>query len=288
MTVRISIVTPSYNQAAFLERTLQSVLSQRDHIHQYVVLDGGSADGSVDIIRRCAPAGIDHWESRPDAGQGDAIKRGFAMCDGDVLHWLNSDDALLPGALQQVRDAFEREPSMDVLTGWSIGIDHEDTIVEIRRRPHDSPRWARLGYLRVVQPSCFFTRRVYESTGGIDDSLHCVLDTELWYRLMRASERWGGIDAYLAAYRLHAATKGATMHQQYRRERATLKQRYPEFTGRRVRHAIGRFAFYGSQFLSGRMAAQRRDERAFRGRALAEVFGPCEPVRPAERITAPA
>jgi glycosyltransferase involved in cell wall biosynthesis len=288
MAVRISIVTPSYNQAAFLERTLRSVLSQREDIHQYIVLDGGSTDGSADIIHRFAPLGIDHWESREDAGQGDAIKRGFAMCTGDVLHWLNSDDVLLPGALRHVRGAFERNAALDVLTGWSVGVDDEDRIIEVRRRPHDSPRWARFGYLRVVQPSCFFTRRVYQAAGGIDPSLHCVLDTELWYRLMRASEEWGGVDAYIAAYRLHAATKGATMQQQYRSERLLLRQRHPEFIGRRLRHSIGRLAFYGSQILSGRMALQRRDEMSFHGRTLAEVFGSWADMKEPAAVSGPA
>ena len=288
MSVRISIVTPSYNQAAYLERTLRSVLSQREFIHQYIVLDGGSTDGSAEIIRRFAPAGIDHWESRRDDGQGDAIRRGFAMCDGDVLHWLNSDDVLLPGSLKEVREKFERDPQLDVVTGWSVGVDDADRIVEVRRRPADSPRWSRFGYLRIVQPSCFFTRRAYEQCGGIDAGLHCVLDTELWYRLMRTTPRWDGVNAYIAAYRLHAATKGATMRDQYERERAMIRAKYPEFIGRKFHHALGRLAFYGSQLLSGRMTAQRRDGNNFRGRTLDEVFGPPAPVRMPSSVSAPA
>jgi hypothetical protein len=183
---------------------------------------------------------------------------------------------------------FESEPALDVVTGWSLGIDDADRIVNVRRWPHDSPRWARLGYLRVVQPTCFFTRRVYEKSGGIDPSLHCVLDTELWYRLMRASDRWAGVDAYIAAYRLHAATKGATMREQYNHERQLLKQEYPEFIGRRVRHSVGRLAFYGSQIFSGRATSQRRDEREFRGRRLDDVFGPWSAVKEPAWTTAPA
>ncbi len=99
MSCKITIVTPSYNQAQFLEETLRSVLSQREQIHEYFVLDGGSTDGSAEIIRRYAEkGGIDYWHSRKDAGQADAIHQGFCRATGDWVAWLNSDDVYLPGA----------------------------------------------------------------------------------------------------------------------------------------------------------------------------------------------
>ena len=100
--------------------------------------------------------------------------------------------------------------------------------MEVRRRVHDSPVWARWGYLRIAQPACVFSRRAYEACGGVDPTLHCVLDTDLWYRLMRVGRRWGGISAYLAAYRLHPLTKGATLIDQYRRERTDMGRKYPD------------------------------------------------------------
>lgn len=272
MPVTISIITPSFNQAAYLEQTLQSVLGQRDLVHEFFVLDGGSDDGSVEIIEKYAD-GIDWWVSEPDKGQCDAIHRGFAKATGDVLYWINSDDVLLPGALRAVHDAFGRDAGLEVLTGYGVAIDGEDRIIQMKRRVHDSPWWGMLGYLRVHQPCTFFRRSLYESVGGLDLDLHCTLDTDLWYRMFRARSRWGGVDRFLAAYRLHAEAKGSTLQRQYAEERALMKQRYPDLVGRKGRHTIGRIAYYASQFASGRTVASIRDTRRCRGRTLQEVFG---------------
>lgn len=272
MSIRISIVTPSYNQAAYLEETLRSVLSQRDLVHEFFVYDGGSTDGSVEIIEKYADA-IDHWVSEPDEGQSDAIHRGFTRATGEVLYWLNSDDVLLAGALRRVHEAFDARPGLDVVTGYGVGIDGGGRIVIMRRRPHDSPWWAHLGYARVHQPCCFFRRSFYESVGGLDKDLVCTLDTDLWYRMFRKSARWGGVAAYLAAYRIHPEAKGSTLLERYRQERQLMKQRYPELTKSNVKHTVGRFAYYVSQFSSGRTWASMRDRWQHRGRKLTDVFG---------------
>lgn len=272
MSVKISIVTPSYNQAAYLEQTLRSVISQRSLAHEFFVLDGGSTDGSVQIIENYADK-IDYWVSQPDQGQSDAIHRGFQRATGDVLYWLNSDDVLLPNALQRVHETFDAHPELDVVTGYGVAIDSDDRIIKMHRRPHDSPWWAHLGYVRVRQPCCFFRRELYESVGGLDLNLHCVLDTELWYRMFRKRSLWGGVDAYLAAYRLHHQAKGSTLQEKYLQERNLIKQRYPELAARKLHHTIGRLAYYASQLTSGRTLASMRDMRRYCGRKLSDVFG---------------
>ncbi len=270
MPVTISIVTPSFNQAEFLERTLRSVLAQRDFVHEYFVIDGGSTDGSAEIIARHADQ-IDYWVSEKDKGQGDAIHRGFQRATGDVLYWLNSDDVLLPGALRAVQAAFDAKPDLDVVTGHGVFIDGDDRIVSVRRRPPDSPRRMRWGYLRVNQPCCFFRRRLYETVGGIDQELQCVLDTELWYRFASRNTQWGSVDAYLAAMRLHSQTKGATLRDRYQQERDLMKQRHPQFTASKLRHSLGRAAYYISQIGSGRAIQSRNDARRMVGKRLDEV-----------------
>jgi glycosyltransferase involved in cell wall biosynthesis len=270
--VKLTVVTPSYNQAAFLEQTLRSVISQREHVHEYFVLDGGSSDGSAEIIRK-HQNGIDWWVSEKDCGQCDAIHRGFARATGDLLYWLNSDDVLLPGALARVHAAFQADSRLDVVTGWGVAIDGQGRIMRMKRPVHDSPRWAALGYLRVHQPCTFFRRELYEHVGGLDLDLHCVLDTELWYRMFRAGSRWGGIDGYVAAYRLHDQAKGSVLTDRYRAEREILKERYPDLVGRKLRHTLGRLAYYTAQLGSGRAVASMADMRRHRGRALVEVFG---------------
>src|SRR5687768_1094026 len=171
MKTRITVVTPSFNQAGFLDQTIRSVLSQREHAHEYFVVDGGSTDGSVDVIRRHAGR-IDWWVSEKDRGQSDAIAKGFARATGDVLCWLNSDDLYLPGALEAARRAFDEHPEWDALTAYHVRMDAESRIISAHRIPRQSPRLARWGIHPVNQQTCFFRRSMYERVGGIDLSLH--------------------------------------------------------------------------------------------------------------------
>jgi len=270
MSVRISVITPSFNQGEFLEETLRSVLDQRGEIHEFFVVDGGSTDGSVEIIEKYAGE-VDWWVSEADSGQCEAIHKGFKRATGDVLYWINSDDVLLPGAIRRVREVFERQREVGVVSGWGVPIDGEGRIIGLKRRPHDSPGWARWGYCRVVQPCTFFKRKLYERVGGLDHDLHCVLDTELWYKFFRDGAAWAGVDGYLAAYRLHGEAKGSTMGEEYKKERDLMKERYPELVGRKGRHTLGRVAYYVDQIMSGRPLATRRDRRLFVGKFLQDV-----------------
>ncbi len=228
--VKITVVTPSFNQAEFLEETLRSVLSQREEIHEYFVLDGGSSDGSADLIRRYAEAGgIDWWVSEKDAGQPDAIARGFARATGDVLCWLNSDDVFLPGALAQVRRAFEQHPEWDVLTGYHVRTDQEGRIVRFYRTPGESRLKFRWGISRVCQQTCFFRRSAYEAVGGLKLDLHYCMDTDLWFRLHAAGYRWGHIPAFLAGFRWHAGAKTTALGDKMAAEHARVCAPYPQF-----------------------------------------------------------
>ncbi len=280
MSTRISIVTPSYNQARFLERTLQSVIRQRDHVHEYFVLDGGSTDGSQDIIRRHEQH-VDYWQSEKDDGQSDAIHTGFQRCTGDVLYWLNSDDVLLPGILERVTQQFDAEPELDVLSGWAVWIDENDRIMRLHITPVDSPAWMRWGTLRLHQPTCFFKRALYEEVGGLDLSLHCMMDTDLWYKFARTTRRWAGMHDYVAGHRIHAETKGLTLLPEYRIEREQVKAKYPEFTRNKLKSNLGRMAWYIAQLTSGNAARRIRDGRHMLGQTLDEVFPPVEPIAPA-------
>ncbi|MBL8121111.1 MAG: glycosyltransferase, partial [Anaerolineae bacterium] len=122
---RITLVTPSYNQAAYLERTIRSVIDQDYPALQYLIMDGGSTDGSVEIIRRYERH-LDGWVSQPDGGQSDAINQGFARAEGEIMTWLNSDDVLLPGALRLVGEIFARWPEIAWLTGQPANLDVDD------------------------------------------------------------------------------------------------------------------------------------------------------------------
>jgi glycosyltransferase involved in cell wall biosynthesis len=201
----VTIVTPSFNQAPFLRAAVESVLAQ-DYPHiEYIVLDGGSTDGSVDILKQFA--GRLSWESRPDAGQADALIKGFARAKGTILGWLNADDVLIPGALSQAVTHLQANPATALVYGDAVYIDTEGRrLMPCRHvRPFD------LGRLRywsdyIVQPSAFFRRAAYEEVGGLDRSLHWALDYDLWLKL-GARHRVAYLPRLWSGYRLQDESK---------------------------------------------------------------------------------
>jgi glycosyltransferase involved in cell wall biosynthesis len=268
---RITVVTPSFNQARFLDETLRSVLAQRDEIHEYFVIDGGSTDASADVIRTYESQ-IDYWVSEKDSGQADAIHKGFRRATGDVLYWLNSDDVLLPGAITQVRRAFDANPHWDALTAWHVRMDADSRILTMHRIPPENPRLARWGMHHVNQQTCYFKRALYERVGPIDEKLHCVLDTELWSRMFEVHSTWGHIPQYLGAFRQHAQAKGSSWNDAYAREEQWMREKYPQYNADNLKHKLGLLAYKAQQILSGRHLAALADTRRYRGKTLAEVF----------------
>ena len=208
--VRVSIVTPSFNQANYVERTVESVLSQHgDFELEYLVIDGGSTDGTLAILRRYG--GRIHLVSEPDRGQSDAINKGFRMATGEILAWLNSDDTYLPGALDTAVATLRRGAR------WCFGecriIDERDR--EIRRPIARYKTWlARRFSLRrllaagnfIPQPATFFRREIFEQAGSLEEQFHLAMDYDLWLRFARL----GGphfIHRPLANFRWHGGSK---------------------------------------------------------------------------------
>lgn len=268
MPLKISIVTPSYNQAQYLEQTILSVLQQREHIHEYFVIDGGSTDGSLDVIRKYSDQ-IDYFVSESDNGQVDAIRKGFARCTGDVIAWLNSDDMYLPGAVAAMRARFSKNPQVQAVTGYYQAIDSLGHVRRCMWIPQIRQHWLRFGITRICQPSTFFRRDLYESVGGLDERWHCVLDVELWYRMLRQRCVWQVLPQYVAARRYHSQTKGSTLSTQYRDERIDLAKIYPEFRpGLRTR-SIGKPLFRAFQLTHPGFWRSNIDTLRFRNETLA-------------------
>lgn len=202
----ITIVTPSYNQAKFLPRTINSVLEQEYPRLEYIVQDGGSNDGSVDILRQFGTR-LTRWHSARDRGQANAINLGFAGTTGSIMAWLNSDDLLLPGALSYVTHYFEKHPDVDVIYGSRYILDERD--LEIGRwmiPAHDDD------FLRYVdfvpQETLFWRRELWDRVGGqVDESFDFAMDWDLLLRFQAAGAKFACLPRYLGAFRVTDNTK---------------------------------------------------------------------------------
>ena len=223
MALTVSVVTPSYNQGGFIERTIQSVLSQDIAGMDYVVTDGGSSDETVSILQR-----YQHrlrWVSEQDSGQADAVNKGLGMTDGAVIGWLNSDDIYYPGAVLAVVDYFVEHPQIDLVFGNANHIDEHDRILEpYPTEPWDVKRLQEVCFL--CQPAVFFRRRLVERHGGLDASLRYCMDYEYWLRLANQGAAVAHLPQVLAGSRLHAATKTLGSRVQCHREINDMMRRH--------------------------------------------------------------
>ena len=199
-----SVITPSFNQAAYLKQTMDSVLSQHIPGIEYVVMDGGSTDGSADLIRSYADR-LAAWCSEKDRGQADAVNKGAACTTGEVIGWLNSDDLYLPGAAQKALDYLAAHPDVDAVYGDVLSIDGEGKLMNVMR--FDQYSAEDLMSFRVIsQPGVFFRRSAWVRAGGLDLSYSYLLDHHLWLRMI-AGGKFAYLPEPLAAARFHAEAK---------------------------------------------------------------------------------
>lgn len=227
---RIGLVTPSYNQAAYLESTLASVLDQAYPRLDYVVQDGGSTDASPQIIARHAGR-LAHWESAPDRGQADAISKGFAQVAGrlgpdDIMAWLNSDDLLAQGALRYVGEYFASHPGVDALYSHRLIID--DQAREIGRwilPPHD-PR--AIGWVDYVpQETLYWRRKAWDRVGGLDPTFQFAMDWDLLARFTEANVKIVRVPHFLGGFRVHKDQKTSQhLHSTGAGEMALIRARF--------------------------------------------------------------
>jgi len=214
----ISIITPSYNQCEFLAETIESVIRQEgDFYLDYIIVDGGSTDDSVNIIKHYANLLDENrwvikckglrfrWFSEADHGQADAIMKGFHLAEGEILAWLNSDDTYLGGTLARVVDVFTENPQVMVTYGRSYYTNSTGEI--IGQYPTASFNFTQLAQFNFIcQPSAFFRKIAFAAVGGLDVSLRFAMDYDLWIRLAKSFE-FIYLQEYLATYRLHDDSK---------------------------------------------------------------------------------
>jgi glycosyltransferase involved in cell wall biosynthesis len=219
--MRVTIVTPSFNLQAYLGATIESALANLRPGDEYFVIDGGSTDGSVDIIRRYADR-LTGWVSESDRGYADALAKGFARATGDVLCWINAGDLVLAGALDAAREALAATGA-DMIFGDDFYIDESGRVISFSRGYVRDLRAAMLyGGWTPLQDACFWRRSLYERVGGIDPSLHYAADYDLFLRFAIAgSTRY--VPKAFSAFRRHPGQKSIADSDGYRRERSLCR-----------------------------------------------------------------
>jgi glycosyltransferase involved in cell wall biosynthesis len=228
--LKISIITPSYNQVNYIEQTIRSVVHQKYPEVEYIVMDGGSTDGTKDIILH-HEKDIDFWVSEPDKGQADAIYRGFERAAGDIIGWLNSDDLLMPGALNKVGTFFMANRNVDCVSGGCLDIDEEGRVIQEKGKPKYNlgikQNFKKLLFWEMgfYQPASFWRRDAFFRVGGFDVNLRFCFDYDMYLRL--ASEKpFGCIDDFLACFRNHGESKTSTISDTWAREKDEVLRRH--------------------------------------------------------------
>lgn len=206
---KISVVTPSYNQGQFIEQTVRSVLLQRYPNLEFIIIDGGSTDQTIEIIRKYEPW-LAYWVSEPDQGQSHAINKGIQKASGDILLWLNSDDICLPGSFHLVAQIFRKDSNLRLISGQAHMIDPQGRMIgELRSQFTSWDELATNPRNSVRQISTFFSRSLFDELGFIDENLHIAMDTDLLVRFTQFHTPFI-LNTYLTAYRLHADAKTST------------------------------------------------------------------------------
>ena len=222
---KISVVTPSFNQVAFIEQTIASVLEQDYSNLEYIIIDGRSTDGTLQVIKRCERY-LAHWVSEPDSGQTHAINKGFRMCTGDLVAWQNSDDYYLPSAFDKIAHAYQTCEA-DVYFGHKYNVDESGQIV---RPTCYTPYNLRTNIYEDIMPmanhSTFWRRELFDRLGYLDESLHYAMDYDFFLRLGLNGCKFHLINDFLGCFRLHGDAKSTQLSDKWAADLAYVDQKY--------------------------------------------------------------
>jgi hypothetical protein len=253
---RVTVVTPSYNQAAFLEETIRSVLLQGYPNLEYIIMDGGSTDASAEIIKKYEKH-LAYWTSQKDGGAADAIREGFEKATGSILAYLNSDDLYLPGAMLNLIKHFETDAA-DAVYGNTYWIDEDSSVLAERRQTPFSRTAYLYGGADLQQPATFWTRQIYRTAGGMNPSFRCAFDTDLFARFVSKKAKFVHVRRLVACARVQHAQKTELLFD-------TCKE---ETDGIRARHAAVPVRSFQGALLRNLGRIQRLAWYLFQGDAL--------------------
>lgn len=255
----ISIITPSLDQAAFLERAIESVAAQSGVRTEHIVIDGGSSDGTLAILQRRSREGL-RWISEPDRGQSHAFNKGLRVASADVVGWLNADDEYAPGALRSAVELLQTRPDLDVVHGH---VDEIDEAGWVRRRLPARGfdlRSLLLQRFTLYHPSFFYRREALDGIGPVDEDLQLVMDFDLALRIARSC-RVGRIDTVLARHRVHPGAKSARWSAGFTSEYLRVLDRFFADPALPAHVASLRPAAYQAVHLEGGVRALRTGDR---------------------------
>jgi GT2 family glycosyltransferase len=211
----VSVITPSFNQARYLEATIQSVLAQEYPRIEYIIIDGASTDGSVDTIKKYETR-LAYWVSEKDSGQAEAINKGLARGTGQIVAWLNSDDYYGPGAVSSVVKVFEEHPNVLMVYGDMLAVDDQGQAINVLKYKQVSLEDL-LCFQIIGQPAVFFRREAHEKARGLDPTFHFLLDHHLWIRIAQQGQILH-VPQILASARYHAEAKNRAKASEFGRE----------------------------------------------------------------------
>lgn len=246
--LKFSIVVPSFNQGKFIEETIRSVLDQDYPEKELIVIDGGSTDNTLDVIRKYEGR-IAHWVSERDRGQAHAVNKGFAVATGDIFGWQNSDDIYLPGAFRKVAEALGRHPGGEILYGHIRYMDEGGRMMDENRAV--PVRLFNLLYdgSLVRNQAAFFCRTVWERTGGLDEDFQFCMDREFFLRAAHRSAAFRLVREFLGAFRVHPDAKTFALRETRETEDERLVARYLGRPGR-LRLGLGKSVSVGFRMLA--------------------------------------
>jgi glycosyltransferase involved in cell wall biosynthesis len=263
---KISIVTPSYNQGRFLREALDSVRRQNYPNVEHLVIDGGSTDGTLEILNEISSdAQWRHlrWISEPDRGQSDALNKGFRLATGELVGWLNSDDRYRPGCFRRIVESSANAPESDVLYGDYTFIDEQGRLLEIRREIEFS-KFILLYHkvLFIPTTSTFFRRRVFDHNQFVDERFHYAMDFEYFVRLMIKGYRFRHVPGLLADFRWHRDSKSSRAPQKQRAEQNAVVNSVSGLLSRFPPGPVRNLVLFGTRQVAG---ALRYSEKLLRG-----------------------
>lgn len=212
---KISVVTPSFNQGQFIEQTIKSILDQNYPNLEYIIIDGGSTDGSVDIIKKYEKQ-LKYWISEPDLGQAHAINKGLQHCTGEIFNWLNSDDFLEPGALFKIAEGFSQNGKPDLVAGEVEIFDEKGRVEYVKHQKLSAKGlmiWAQ--GVTLIQPGVWMRRELVEKSGGIDEQFHYAFDWDLLIRYLNLFPRVAFLPEKIINFRYHQASKTVSSQEKF-------------------------------------------------------------------------